>query len=495
MASLIEDSSGDIKSTAFDALIDQTIEPETLHFAADVDSAGGMPDWKWSWKPSTLPYERVTITMQPQNDVPIYKAGTYTLDNFTAFRTRGEATQTHKIFLKWIKEAGSANLVDWVTYDSGNYSFVGVTDASGTDSATRAQRLTWSVPRNYTTPTLNQSTHAYNIGAVSGAYVFTGIRIGNNPTIGPLYRGNTYQFVMDATTNGHPIYLSTDDGTNFVSGNYVGEYTTGVTNSRANNNATMTFIVPADAPDTLTYQCGIHGAMRGNITIKDLKVDSDGSGIDIIYLQHSQEGHATEVPVKDVPSIKSQMCLTFDETKGKFVAQDLREYMDKTTSFVDRIKEEIGVNSINENRMKAFMQEKNILDSSETFVSGALDSAKVEGIISTNTNVQKENNTTFVQDGVLTVNTGTARWYSPRAVTITKIRTHVAISSAGAALNMTLKKNGTSIQTFSIAAGSTTDVTTGLNLSVAEGDYLTIDITQIGSSTAGSDLNVVISYK
>ena len=93
------------------------------------------------------------------------------------------------------------------------------------------------------------------------------------------------------------------------------------------------------------------------------------------------------------------------------------------------------------------------------------------------------------------MNTGTARWYSPRAVTITKIRTHVATSSAGAALNMTLKKNGTSIQTFSIAAGSTTDVTTGLNLSVAEGDYLTIDITQIGSSTAGSDLNVVISYK
>ena len=60
---------------------------------------------------------------------------------------------------------------------------------------------------------------------------------------------------------------------------------------------------------------------------------------------------------------------------------------------------------------------------------------------------------------------------------------------------MTLKKNGSSISTFNIADGSTTNVTNNLNLSVAEGDYLTIDITQIGSSTAGSDLNVVISYK
>jgi hypothetical protein len=278
----------------------------------------------------------------------------------------------------------------------------------------------------------------------------------------------------------------------------------------------MTFVVPADAPSTLTYQCGIHGAMRGNITIKDLKTDSNGAGQDIIYLQHSQEGHATEVPIKEVPTIQSQMCLTYDAAKNKFVPQDLGDYMNKTVSFVNRIKEEITNNSINENRMKTFMQEKNILDASETFVASSLDSAKVEGIISgtkttlidsdyiatrlgftdaASSTIQKENNTTFVQDGALTVAAGTARWYSPRAVTITKIRKHVSVAPAGATLNMTLKKNGSSISTFNIADGSTTNVTNNLNLSVAEGDYLTIDITQIGSSTAGSDLNVVISYK
>jgi hypothetical protein len=508
--------SGDVRESAFDALVDQSIDPETLNFATDVDSAGHMPDWKWSWNVTTLPYGRESITMKAQNEVPIYKQGTYRLDNFTAFRTRGDADQTHKIFLKWLNEAGTANLVDWVTYDSGSYSFVGVTDSGGTDSATRAQRLSWSVPASYTIPSLNTSTHTYNIGAVSGAYTFTGLRMGNNQALGPFYKGNTYEFVLDSSTNGHPIYLSTDNGDNFVSGNYVGEYTSGVTNSRANNNATMTFVVPADAPSTLTYQCGIHGAMRGNITIKDLKTDSNGAGQDIIYLQHSQEGHATEVPIKEVPTIQSQMCLTYDAAKNKFVPQDLGDYMNKTVSFVNRIKEEITNNSINENRMKTFMQEKNILDASETFVASSLDSAKVEGIISgtkttlidsdyiatrlgftdaASSTIQTENNTTFVQDGALTVAAGTARWYSPRAVTITKIRKHVSVAPAGATLNMTLKKNGSSISTFNIADGSTTNVTNNLNLSVAEGDYLTIDITQIGSSTAGSDLNVVISYK
>ena len=38
-----------------------------------------------------------TITMLAQNEAPILKAGTYRLDNFTAFRTRDSATHTHKI--------------------------------------------------------------------------------------------------------------------------------------------------------------------------------------------------------------------------------------------------------------------------------------------------------------------------------------------------------------------------------------------------------------
>lgn len=509
LATLVQDSSGDIAADRFDKLVDNTIEPETLNAAVDVDSAGHHPDWKWSWNPTTLPYAREKITMLAQNEVPIYKSGTYSLINFTAFRMRDSATQTHKMYLKWIDEPGLSNLVDWVTYDSGNFTFEGVTG----DSATRAQRLRWTVPASYTIPSLNTSTTNYNIGAVSGAYVHTGTQMGQNTAI-QLRRGNTYNFVLDATTVGHPFYLSTDDGSGFITNTYVNEYLHGVTNSRGTN-GTVTFVVPDSAPSTMTYQCGVHSAMRGNITIKDLKTDSNGAGQDIIYFQHSQEGHATEAPVKEVPTIVGQMCLTFDAAKGKYVPQDMRDYMEKTTSFTEKIREEIKSQAIDSDKTLSILRTKNVLDASNAFVAtSGLDSAKVTSLVQTSVvdsdyvatklgfsnksnasaKLQTENNTTFVQDGALTVLTGTARWYSPRDIQITKIRSHASVAPAGASLNLSLKKNGSSIQTFNIAAGSTSSVNTGLTLNINEGDYLTIDITQIGSSTAGSNLNVVISY-
>jgi hypothetical protein len=508
LATLVQDSSGDITLDRLDKLVDNTIEPEILNAAVDVDSAGHHPDWKWSWNPTTLPYARENITMQAQNDVPIYKSGTYSLINFTAFRMRDSATQTHKMYLKWIEEPGLNNLVDWVTYDSGNFTFEGVTG----DSSTRAQRLRWTVPASYTIPSLNTSTVNYNVGAVSGAYVHTGVQMGQNTAIGPLRRGNTYNFVLDATTAGHPFYLSTDDGTGYISNNYVGEYLHGVTNSRGTN-GTVTFVVPDSAPSTMTYQCGVHSAMRGNITIKDLKTDSNGSGQDTIYFQHSQEGHATPSPVKAVPSIVGQMCLTYDAAKTKYVPQDLREYMEKTASFTSKIREEIKAQSVDSSKTLGLLRTKNILNSSNVFTAAGLDSAKVTNLVQTSvidsdyvatklgftdaasSSVQKEQNTTLVQDGALSVLTGTARWYSPRNVQITKIRSHVTVAPAGANLNLDLKKNGVSIQTFNITAGSTTSVNTGLTHNISEGDYLTVDITQIGSSTAGSNLNIVISYK
>jgi hypothetical protein len=38
-----------------------------------------------------------TITMLAQKEAPILKAGTYRLNNFSAFRTRDSATHTHRI--------------------------------------------------------------------------------------------------------------------------------------------------------------------------------------------------------------------------------------------------------------------------------------------------------------------------------------------------------------------------------------------------------------
>ena len=499
---------GDVKTENIDNLIDQSIDPETLNFAVDVRDAGHEADWKWSWDPTSLPYQREKITLQTQSTVPIYKRGTYQLDNFAAFNTNGQSSQTHKIQLKWIEEPGNSNLIDWVTYDSGNFTFAGVAD-----SAQRAERLNWVVPAEFTPPTLNTSTVTYNVGHNSGQYQFTGTAVGNNIEIGPLRRGNTYNFVVDAS--GHPFYLTTDNGDNFAAGSYVGEYTSGVTNSRTQS-GTLTFVVPANAPDTLYYQCGNHSSMKGTITIKDLAVEINGDGDYVAYFQHTQEGHFTPAPIKPVPTIAGQMCLTYDATKGRFVPQDLREYMEKTTTFADKIKEEIEKNSIDETRMKNFMKEKNIIDEQERFLS-TLDSAKVESIFQNSRGtvidsdyinarlgvtsqqeqkVQTEAHTTLEQDGTLSVTTGTARWYAPRDIAITKIRPFVSTAPVGSSLRITVKKNGSSIHTLSVAAGQNNAANTVTTpIEVNEGDYLTVDVTAVGSTTAGSDLKLIIRYK
>ena len=508
LASLISDSSGSISDDRFGSLIDQSIEPETLNFAVDNRQAGhGV--WKWSWNPTTLPYEREKISLQQQNNVPIYKKGTYELDNYAAFNTNDSSTQTHNIYLKWIEEPGTANLVDWVSYDSvANQTFTGITD-----SGQKVQRLNWEVPEEITIPTLNTSTVTYNVGHSGGQYSWTGTAVGNNTNIGPLRRGNTYKFAVNAS--GHPFYLTTDNGTNFSAGNYVGEYTSGVTNSRTDN-GTLTFVVPSDAPDTLYYQCGNHSSMRGEITIKNLEVDTNSFGLPILYFQHDQEGHVDPAPVRPVPSIQGQMCLTFDASKGKFVPQDLREYMDKTNTFAEKIREEIEARSIDESRMKTFMKTKGMIDESENFLA-KMDSAKVQSIFSntrgtvidsdyinqrlgvtssTDQKVQTESHTTLEQDGVLSVTTGSARWYAPRDIEITKIRPFVSAAPVGSALNLRVNKNGSSIHTLSVSAGqsnSANTITTPIEIN--EGDYLTVDVTSVGSTTAGSDLKLIIRYK
>ena len=107
----------------------------------------------------------------------------------------------------------------------------------------------------------------YNVtNEASGNWVLSAGRLNGSqtePTL-TLYEGVTYTFVVDAL--GHPFYFTEDDGTDYISGSYVDEYTTGVTNSRADS-GTVTFAVPVGAPSTLYYACGNHASMLGEINI------------------------------------------------------------------------------------------------------------------------------------------------------------------------------------------------------------------------------------
>ncbi len=317
--------------------VDLAIAPETLEIQVDAPASGQDTTWLWTWEQSTLPYARRTITNSPELSVPLYKQGTYTINNFAAYVTHGNMTQTHSLYLKWIDGAGTDNLVSWAT-SAGPISDTHP-DING-GNATNVQRISVSVPSTITPPSLTNPSVSYTVANNgAGAYTFSGSAAGDNPNLGPFYRGGTYTINISAT--GHPFYFTTDNGTNFSAGTYFGEYTTGVTGSRTDS-GTITFTVPVGAPDTLYYQCGNHSAMRGAITVKDLAVETNINGNYVVYFQHTQEGHRTPVELRPIPSLVNQMCLVYDSNTDKFVPQDLATYVENTPSFENKIREVAG---------------------------------------------------------------------------------------------------------------------------------------------------------
>jgi len=353
---------GTITATAVDSVnvpkVDLSIAPEVLTIDVAAPAAGQDTQWLWNWLTSSLPYARRAITNSNELNVPLYKQGTYTVNNF-AKTQYGSMTQAHTMHFKWIDGAGTQNNISWVT-DQGTFTD-SHPDINGGNNTT-VQRLSIAVPSTITPPTLTAPAVTYTVSfANAGAYTFSGPRDGDNPNIGPLRRGGTYTFNVNAS--GHPFYFTTDNGTNFSAGTYFGEYTSGVTGSRTDS-GTVTFVVPANAPDTLYYQCGNHSSMRGAITIKDLAVETNNNGNYVVYAQHTQEGHKTPVELRPIPSLVNQMCIVYDASVNKFVPQDLATYVENTPSFENKIREVAGTAELVVEDGSAVVAKVNVYDDS-----------------------------------------------------------------------------------------------------------------------------------
>lgn len=454
---------------------DTEIVPETFVLNADFPLAGHGTDWFWTWDAGRTSYQRTKITNQIQSSVPLYKQGSYIINNF-AHELHGDMSQTHGLFLKWISIAGLDHNVDWVNYDSTSVTHP---DING-GNATQVQRLQFTVPENITIPELTAPNLNYymsfdsdNPGAYVSYYHNFGHQVGRNTDLGPFYRGGTYTFVLDSNTSGHPFYLTTDDGTNFAGGSYYGEYTHGVVNSRAEGSdggyGQLVWTIPDSAPDTMYYQCGIHAAMQGEITIKDLKTESDGTGRLRLYLQHYQEGHDQIVEVRPKPGFDSSdnMTLIFDAASKTFKAKDIGEYLDETPQL----------------------------------------KAKIEDIIKTNTSdkVTASDVTTQIKDELLTpINlhtigelellTGSTRWYAPYNLQISVITAKLG-TAADNTVTIQAKKNGNLASAFDFNTGETTANVTNQSISMNQGDYLTVDVTAIGTTQKGEDLYMQFMYK
>lgn len=108
---------------------------------------------------------------------------------------------------------------------------------------------------------------------------------------------------------------------------------------------------------------------------------------------------------------------------------------------------------------------------------------------------------TFAVTGTVAVATGKSRIYLEEAYAVETVRAAVNTAPTGAALIVDVNKNGTTIYTDqskrpAIAAG--TNTATGNDPAIttlAPGDYLTIDVDQVGSTAAGADLTVTVRVR
>ena len=220
--------------------LDVSLIPENMELVVKSNEGGHGMNWFWTWG-ETLLYGRGSVTnSSSETEVPLYREGTYTFVNF-AYTQYGDMTQAHAGYLKSVLGAGTDNIIPGVTSTTEDR-FNSVTGGN-----TQVQKHIWTIPSDFSASdiTLAAPSISMNVSINSGAY---DIDIVHGTDIEAVYRGGTYTFNLNVT--GHPFYLTTDDGTNWTQGGYVGEYTNGVSGSRTEV-GTLTFTVPNDAPDTL----------------------------------------------------------------------------------------------------------------------------------------------------------------------------------------------------------------------------------------------------
>ncbi len=102
--------------------------------------------------------------------------------------------------------------------------------------------------------------------------------------------------------------------------------------------------------------------------------------------------------------------------------------------------------------------------------------------------------------GTLSTGSGSPRLYFGQDVTIRRIHASVGTAPVGASVIVDVNKNGTTIFTTqanrpTIAVSTYYDISNQPDVtSLSSTDYLTIDIDQVGSTTAGANLVVLIDY-
>jgi plastocyanin len=109
--------------------------------------------------------------------------------------------------------------------------------------------------------------------AGSTGYLFDQYGTQQDPTIYAI-NGTTIAFDLnDASMSSHPFTIETSGGLQYSEGlvhvSNTGAVLTGV-DAQGQSSGTLYWKIPSTISGNYAYQCGVHSAMRGNITIKDI---------------------------------------------------------------------------------------------------------------------------------------------------------------------------------------------------------------------------------
>lgn len=127
------------------------------------------------------------------------------------------------------------------------------------------------------------------------------------------------------------------------------------------------------------------------------------------------------------------------------------------------------------------------------------ESAKVNTNFTNINNVLRPSFGFGIVGGLATGTNQTLAWIVPQNMTIIKAYAYVKTAPTGASILVDLNVNGTSIwnttqaNRLAIAATAQTGSQTSFDTtSLSEGDILTLDIDQVGSTVTGSDITIIL---
>lgn len=93
----------------------------------------------------------------------------------------------------------------------------------------------------------------------------------------------------------------------------------------------------------------------------------------------------------------------------------------------------------------------------------------------------------YTRPGELEVFDGTASWYPPKNIVISTLEAWVGIAPVGDDIVAELELNGVVVESIVIAAGDFRSVSESVAIAVTTLDKLTVNLTQVGTTTPGSD--------